>query len=87
MSGAYPDGTTQAMHDRAFADEDRDICPTCGGKGFVNLDGTVNNAFQGCDDDPTKPCSDCRGTGFEQPADTREDDAYEQSREDADIDF
>lgn len=26
MSGAYPPGCTQAMHDRAFGDEEREPC-------------------------------------------------------------
>lgn len=51
MSGAYPPGCTQAMHDRAFGDEERE------------------------------PCQTCDGTG------TSEDDAYDQSREDADDDI
>jgi DnaJ-class molecular chaperone len=50
-------------------------CQTCDGGGAtfrLDENGDVEN----------KPCIDCKGTGYEQPADTREDDAYEQSRED-----
>ena len=39
-------------------------CPECGGKGFVNHDGSKNNAFEGADSDPTKPCPTCKGTGL-----------------------
>ena len=35
-------------------------CETCHGKGFVNPDGTSNNAFEGNDHDPVVPCPDCR---------------------------
>lgn len=43
-------------------------CPECGGKGFVNFDGSKNNAFEGCDSDKTKPCPTCKGTGVETKA-------------------
>jgi hypothetical protein len=43
-------------------------CPECGGKGFVNFDGSKNNAFEGCDSDKTKPCPTCKGTGVEMKA-------------------
>jgi hypothetical protein len=35
------------------------ICETCGGKQFVNADGSPNNAFEGCDSDSVKPCPSC----------------------------
>lgn len=35
------------------------ICGTCDGKGFVNPDGTANNAFEGPDSDPTISCPAC----------------------------
>jgi DNA-directed RNA polymerase subunit RPC12/RpoP len=40
----------------------RVACPTCGGKGFVNEDGSLNNAFEGLDRPPVSvfiPCPDC----------------------------
>lgn len=78
--GGYPPGCTQADHDRAFADEDRDTCPTCNGCGEVT-DGKPSV------DVVVSQCPDCHGTGFEPHEDTREDDAYDQSIEDADVDF
>lgn len=80
MSGAYPPGCTQAMHDRAFGDEEREVCQTCDGRGATfRLDEN--------DEVENKPCVECHGTGFEPAPDTREDDAYDQSREDADDDI
>ena len=38
-------------------------CETCAGKGFVNPDGSPNNAFEGSDHDATKVCPKCKGTG------------------------
>lgn len=36
------------------------FCGTCGDKGFVNADGSINNAFIGPDaDDDLKPCPEC----------------------------
>lgn len=35
------------------------VCPVCDGKGFVNADGTPNNAFEGSDNDPVIPCPRC----------------------------
>lgn len=35
------------------------VCQTCGGKRFVNPDGSYNNAFSGSDNDPVIPCPDC----------------------------
>lgn len=35
-------------------------CPRCGGKGFVNPDGSAVNAFEGSDADPTIECPTCR---------------------------
>jgi DnaJ-class molecular chaperone len=73
--GAYPPGCTQADHDRAFADETRERCPYCEGTGhFLIVDGEVE-------------CPECAGTGYEPIADTRENDAYDQAREDADSDI
>lgn len=72
--GAYPAGCTQAMHDRAFGNEDREPCQTCDGDGKLFAD--ENAEYRAV------KCADCNGTGYEQPADTREDDAYEQFRED-----
>ena len=34
-------------------------CPRCHGKGFLNADGTANNAFLGSDQDPVMSCPDC----------------------------
>ena len=34
-------------------------CPKCGGKGFLNHDGTMNNAFMGSDSDPVISCPEC----------------------------
>lgn len=41
-------------------------CPKCRGKGFLNADGTPNNAFGGSDEGPFVPCLAC------QPAPKRE---------------
>ena len=81
MSGAYPPGCTQAMHDRAFGDEEREACQLCDGTGEI----TLGDAGGGCI--IVEKCSNCGGTGFEPAPDTREDDAYDQSREDADDDI
>jgi hypothetical protein len=35
-------------------------CPTCRGKGFLNPEGTPNNAFEGSDENATIDCPDCR---------------------------
>ena len=35
-------------------------CPTCHGKGFLNPDGTPNNAFEGSDSSPVIACPDCQ---------------------------
>lgn len=35
-------------------------CSTCGGKEFLNPDGTKNNAFEGSDGALMIPCPDCR---------------------------
>ena len=75
--GAYPPGCTQAMHDRAFADEDREACQACDGTGYITPGITI---------DEPEECRDCKGTGYETPPDTREDDAYDEAR-DADIKF
>ena len=34
-------------------------CPKCGGKGFLNPDGSMNNDFQGSDGDPVIGCPAC----------------------------
>lgn len=35
------------------------ICKTCGNKGFVNANGSANNAFEGSDDGPFQDCPEC----------------------------
>ncbi len=35
-------------------------CSKCGGKGFLNPDGTYHNAFEGSDSDPVVACPYCR---------------------------
>jgi hypothetical protein len=79
MSYGYPDGCTQAMHDRAHGGETRPICDNCGGTGWVGIPCAP--------DGEEMRCSDCNGTGYEPVADNREDDAYEQRREDEDPDI
>jgi hypothetical protein len=37
-------------------------CQTCDGKGFVNPDGSKNNAFEGSDVGPFLPCPACATT-------------------------
>lgn len=82
MSGAYPPGCTQAMHDRACADEDREKCQACEGHGVITeID---HDDRGGCEYETT--CKYCHGSGFEPTPDSRQDDAYEQSREDEDHD-
>ena len=34
-------------------------CPKCGGKGFLNSDGSYCDAYKGSDSDPVIPCPDC----------------------------
>lgn len=41
-----------------------DTCNTCSGKGFVNPDGSENNAFTGLDSDPVIPCPRHNGRYF-----------------------
>lgn len=79
MSFGYPAGCSQADVDRATQDETREKCRTCEGTGeveshFVNLN-------------EIGACSNCKGTGYEPVPDTREDNAYEQAREDEDVEF
>lgn len=83
MSGAYPPGCTQAMHDRAFGDEEREACQACGGARYITV--TDFDDRGGCEYETE--CKYCHGTGFEPAPDTSEDDAYDQSREDADDDI
>jgi DnaJ-class molecular chaperone len=80
MSSYYPAGCTQADHDRAFSDETREKCQDC--------DGTGDAAYLE-EDTARVECGNCHGTGYEPVPDTREDDAYDASREenDHDIDF
>lgn len=80
MSGYMPEGCTQAMHDRAFADETRERCQTCDGAGVIE----IGDAGGGCIIE--EKCDDCHGTGYEPIPDTREDDAYDQARNE-DIEF
>jgi RecJ-like exonuclease len=70
--GAYPPGTTQAMHDRAFASDDREDCQTCDGTGYLCAGGE---------------CDDCHGTGYDLVDIEGGDDAYDQAREDEDVEF
>lgn len=77
-SGAYPPGCSQAMHDRYFADEDREKCPECGGTGeapVLPLGSIYGN------------CPACHGSGYEPIPDSREDDAYDAARESNDVEF
>lgn len=74
-SSNYPPGCTQADHDRAYGDEERQLCQECGGTGF----------FDDIEDDIT--CDSCQGTGYERVDTEHGDDAYEQRREDEDADI
>lgn len=100
--GGYPDGTTQAMHDRYFGAETREECQRCEGTGKIacgcddgyttdtnpwGIGGEIVVICSHCEGQSEITCPDCRGSGYETPADTREDDAYEQAREDGDIEF
>lgn len=38
--GAYPDGCTQAMHDRAHGGEERALCDQCNGVGCEDCNDT-----------------------------------------------
>jgi DnaJ-class molecular chaperone len=70
--GAYPDGCTQAMHDRAHGSDDREACQTCDGTGHSDL-------FPGGE------CIDCNGSGYEKRTEAHERD-YDPS-EGRDVEF
>lgn len=84
--GGYPDGTTQAMHDRYFGAETREECQRCEGTGkLCNMTG---QRADGCEVDcggHHVTCPDCNGSGYETPADTRCDN--ESDDPDPDIEF
>ena len=85
MSWGYPDGCTQAMHDRAHGAETREECQTCDGTGVEYTIGEAPGDALLIE----KSCSNCNGTGYEPEGDTREDDAYDDYYEalDEDVEF
>lgn len=74
--GAYPDGCTQAMHDRAHGSEDREPCQECNGTG--NGDDPTGDGWH-------VTCPECGGAGFEQRIQAHERD-FDPS-EDTDVEF
>ena len=85
---SYPPGSTQADHDRAFADEDRETCQTCDGERVVcSSSGIPWSICQcaACDTEQSdkRSCTHCHGTGYEpRPDNSDEDDRYDASLDD-----
>lgn len=84
---SYPPGCTQAMIDRAFADEDREKCQECRGAGEMCVvcgEPLMYCKCEFCDPAPeTAACPNCHGTGYEpRPDNSDEDERYDASLDD-----
>jgi DnaJ-class molecular chaperone len=75
MSGYYPDGMTQADHDRAFGGDEPRECDQCDGTGTVMT--AAPGAGHNDDLAEYEPCPDCHGTSYEIQPGKDTDDAYE----------